>query len=108
MFKIKNLSKLLKPLSKYFYSKIPRNFTVNGVINSNESSKYFYIDPAETNLKTLIPSIKNGDFIMFYGSRGNGKSSCISRAIEQISNEFFCLFLTFQQGSLNLILRHTI
>jgi predicted AAA+ superfamily ATPase len=28
---------------------------------------------------------------MFYGARGNGKSSCISRAIEQISNEFFCL-----------------
>ena len=95
MFKLK---KLLKPLSKYFYSKIPRKFTVNGVINKNESEKYFYIDPEETNLQTLIPSIKNGDFIMFYGPRGNGKSSCISRAIEQISEEFFCLFITFQQG----------
>ncbi len=34
------------------------------------------------------------------GARGNGKSSCILRAIEKISNEFFCLFLTFQQGFL--------
>jgi hypothetical protein len=98
MFEIKNLSKLLKPLKKYFYSKIPRKFTVNGVINNEDSKKYFYIDPAEINLKTLIPFIKDGEYIMFYGPRGNGKSSCISRAIEQLSEEFFCLFITFQQG----------
>jgi hypothetical protein len=34
---------------------------------------------------------------MFYGPRGNGKVLAY-QAIEQISEEFFCLFFTFQQG----------
>lgn len=47
-------------------SRQPRKFTVNGAIKLNQSG-YFYADPSTTLLKEFIPSIRKGEFIMFYG-----------------------------------------
>jgi hypothetical protein len=45
----------------------PRKFTVNGAMGEREKEVYFYINPGETNKKELIPSIEEGQYIMFYG-----------------------------------------
>lgn len=70
MWKLKH--QLLKSLrvSSLFrnYSKEkPRKFTVNGAMDESDKERYFYINPGETNKKELMPSIDEGQYIMFYG-----------------------------------------
>ena len=64
-------SKILKRLfnlKKNYSKEKPRRFTVNGAMDKDANEKYFYIDPSETNKKELIPSIHEGEYIMFYGN----------------------------------------
>lgn len=75
-----------------------KRFTVNGAITSLTSPGYYFVDPAEENRRILLPGIYNGAFLMLYGPRGSGKSTRVYRAIEQLSNDFCCLGVTFQNG----------
>jgi hypothetical protein len=47
-----------------------RKFTVYGAMDEADKEKLFYIDPRETNEKELIPSIHDGQYILFYGKSG--------------------------------------
>jgi len=77
---------------------LQRDFTVNGAITRSKRSAYFYVDPAKQNEETLLPSIRNGSYIMFYGPRACGKSTRVDRAAEQLQDEFCCLNVSFQSG----------
>jgi len=69
----------------------PRRWTVNGAITRLNKQNYFYVDPAAENERTLLPGIRKGNYIMFYGARGSGKSTRIERVLEQLQDQFCCL-----------------
>lgn len=73
-----------------------QTFTVNGRISAVARNAYYYVDPTESN-KEIIEKISKqpgGNAIMMFGARGIGKSTRITRLVEQLADDFFCITLS--------------
>jgi hypothetical protein len=67
-----------------------RKFTINGAITDLTRDTYFYDDPAPLNETTLqLPLVRTGKYVMMFGPRAAGKSTCMLRAYEQLGQDFF-------------------
>jgi energy-coupling factor transporter ATP-binding protein EcfA2 len=71
---------------------------VNGAISKLNRQDFFYMDPSASNSKILLPHIDKGEFIMFYGARGSGKTTRIFRMQEQLQENYAVIDTSLESG----------
>ncbi|CAG8719616.1 9956_t:CDS:2, partial [Funneliformis mosseae] len=74
-----------------------RSWTTSGVISPDQRTKFYYADPAETNIE-LVNKILEGEFVALHGPRASGKSTRIYRTMQQLTERHncHCFYITLQ------------
>ena len=68
-----------------------RKWAVNSAITQNERLDVYFVDPSEGN-RTIIEKINEGTYLLLYGPRASGKSTCILCLQEQLEeNGYACI-----------------
>jgi hypothetical protein len=73
-----------------------KKWNVEGAITSVNRNRYYNIPLESSSQQFLLPLIRKGDYIMFYGPPGSSKSSHLDTTKELLKDEFNCLTTSFQ------------
>lgn len=81
-----------------------KTFPVNGRIHPAAREAFFFVDPTESNQEIIekVSKRPGGRTIMLHGARGIGKSTRVSRLVEQLSENFFCISISLHKIEVEL------
>nr|CAG8507490.1 6128_t:CDS:2 [Entrophospora candida] len=77
-----------------------KKWMVNSMMHPYDWDTHYFADPAEQNAP-LLEKIRDGHFVVLYGTRASGKSTRVQKAIQQLEHDFVCNYLSLEYVNIN-------